>query len=79
MTNNREELLHLLADLSDEAPNLRLGQMVANLATFALGAKPEAVWDVEDDELLAAARRLLERRKLGDVLEAADRRIDAGG
>jgi hypothetical protein len=33
--------------------------LLANLATLAHGAKPEAVWDAEDDDLLAAARRLL--------------------
>jgi len=61
MTNCREELLHLLGELSGDAPNLRLGQMIANLATLALGAKPEAIWDVEDEELVAAAKRLLEQ------------------
>ena len=61
MTKNREQLLRLLAELSDAAPDLRLGQMLANLATLALGPKPEATWDAEDEELLAAANRLLER------------------
>jgi hypothetical protein len=37
-----------------------MGQLVANLATLAQGAKVEAIWDAEDEELLAAARRLLE-------------------
>jgi len=60
MTTTRGELLRLLADLSDQTPDLRLGQLVANLATLAQGAKVEAVWDAEDDELVAAAKRLLE-------------------
>jgi hypothetical protein len=60
MTESRKELLRLLGELSDADPELRLGQMVANVATLAHGAKAEAVWDAEDDELLAAARRLLE-------------------
>jgi len=38
--------------------------MVANVATMALGAKPEAVWDAEDQELLTAAQRLLEHYRL---------------
>jgi hypothetical protein len=59
MTTTRDQLLHLLGELSEEAPELRLGQLLANLATLALGAKPEAVWDAEDLELLAAAQRLL--------------------
>jgi hypothetical protein len=59
MTTTRGELLRLLADLSDEAPDLRLGQLVVNLATLAQGAKVEAIWDAEDEELVAAAQRLL--------------------
>lgn len=60
MTKTRSELLRLLAELSDEAPDLRLGQLVVNLATLARGAKVEAIWDAEDEELIAAAERLLD-------------------
>ena len=60
MTTTREELLAWLAALSDAAPDLRLGQLVANLAMLAQGAKVEAIWDAEDEKLLAAARRLVE-------------------
>jgi hypothetical protein len=60
MTTTRGELLTCLAELSEAAPDLRLGQLVANLATLAQGAKVEAIWDAEDEELLASARRLLE-------------------
>jgi hypothetical protein len=66
--STRTELLHLLADLGAEAPDLRFGQLVANLATLAQGAKMEAIWDAEDHELIAAAQRLLSRyqeRKTG--------------
>ena len=59
MTTEREELLRLLSHLSDQAPELRFGQMIANLATLARGAEVEAIWDAEDDELVAAAQRLL--------------------
>lgn len=59
-STKRTELLSAISELSDQAPDLRLGQMIANLATLARGAKVEAVWDAEDDELLTAARRLLE-------------------
>jgi hypothetical protein len=61
MTTTREELLACLSELSGVAPDLRLGQLlVANLATSAQGAKVEAIWDAEEEELLIAARRLLE-------------------
>ena len=59
MTSSREELLRLMAELSDADPTLRLGQMLTNLATLARGPQPESVWDCEDDELIAAASRLL--------------------
>jgi hypothetical protein len=59
MTTTRSELLRLLGELSEEAAELRFGQLVANLATLAHGAKVEAIWDAEDEEFLRAARRLL--------------------
>ena len=55
------KLLRLLAELSDADPELRLGQMLTNLATLARGPQSESVWDSEDDELVAAASRLLTR------------------
>jgi hypothetical protein len=60
MTTTRGDLLRLLAELSDLDPDLRLGQLVANLATLANGARVEAIWDSEDEELVAAAQRLVE-------------------
>ncbi len=62
----RGELLHVLAELSEITGEMRLGQLIANLATLARGAEVEAIWDAEDQELLVAARRQLEvlqRRK----------------
>jgi hypothetical protein len=58
MNNARIELLRLIGELSAEDTNLRFGQLVANLATLSQGAKIEAIWDAEDDEMVAAARRL---------------------
>ena len=37
--------------------------MIANLAVVARGATTEAVWDVEDEELLAAIHSQLEKRR----------------
>ena len=55
----REELLATLSELSEHCPQVRLGQLIANLATLAKGPQVESIWDVEDEELLAAARRQL--------------------
>ena len=57
----RKELLNVIAELSDLTPDIRLGQLVANLSYMARGPAKEAVYDVEDDELLAAAREHLEQ------------------
>jgi len=59
----RAELLSVLEQLSVEAPDLRMGQLIANLSYLARGPANESVWDVEDDELLAAARQQLEDLK----------------
>ena len=67
MTPSRQELLRLLAELSDADGELRMGQMIANLATLARGAQVEAIWDSEDEELIAAARRLLEHYQQSKV------------
>ena len=59
MNTVRDELLEVIGQLSSQAPEFRLGQLVVNLSTIARGATVEAPWDVEDEELLAATRRLL--------------------
>lgn len=63
MTPARRELLRVLERLADECPDVRFGQLIANLSYLAKGATGEAVWDVEDQELLAAAKRQLEQQE----------------
>jgi hypothetical protein len=58
----RAELLDALAELGREHPNWRLGQLVSNLAMAAGRLDAGGVWDLEDDEALAAVQRLLRRR-----------------
>ena len=57
MTTPRQELLEVLRELSELFPDWRFGQLVANVATAARGPQVESIWDSEDEELLAAARR----------------------
>ena len=59
MNANRQELLSVLAALSAHFPEVRIGQLISNLATLARGPQVESIWDVEDDELVAAAKRQL--------------------
>ena len=62
-TQVREDILQLLAKLSEYCPEVRFGQLIANLSYLAKGPSNEAIWDVEDEELLAAARKLLKERR----------------
>jgi hypothetical protein len=55
----RDDLLWVLAAFSEHAPDLRFGQLICNLAFLARATGPSDTWDVEDDELLEAARSFL--------------------
>jgi hypothetical protein len=56
-----EELIRAISELRALFPDWRMGQLVANLVTAAGGKDAGAIWDVEDEQLLAAAGRLIER------------------
>jgi hypothetical protein len=58
----RTELLDTLAELGRAHPNWRLGQTLSNLAMTAGRLEAGAVWDLEEDEALEAARQLLKNR-----------------
>ncbi len=60
-TTAGDDLIGALAELRALFPDQRFGQLVTNL-TLAAGREGE-VWEVEDEELLAAARRLIERNR----------------
>jgi hypothetical protein len=66
----RRELLNQLERLSELAPDMRLGQLLANLANVADAPWDETLWNLEDEKLLAAARQLaddLQRRSASVV------------
>ncbi|OAI46050.1 hypothetical protein AYO44_12010 [Planctomycetaceae bacterium SCGC AG-212-F19] len=56
-----DELIDSLAELRRALPSMRLGQLIANMATVARGAVPGAIWDAEDQELLCAIRWQLQQ------------------
>ena len=60
-TNTHDELIESLAELRRALPSIRLGQLIANMATVARGAVPGAVWEVEAEELSVAIRWQLEQ------------------
>jgi len=64
----RQEILHLLERLSELAPDLRFGQMIANMSYLALGPTNEAIWDMEDAQLITAIRQ--------QIAELSERAVD---
>jgi hypothetical protein len=57
ITAQRQEILQLLVRLSELTPDVRFGQLIANLSYLAIGPNNEAIWDMEDEQLLAAIRK----------------------
>jgi hypothetical protein len=54
----RQEILARLARLSELAPDMRFGQLIANLAFMAAGPWDQTLWNLEDDQLVEAIRQL---------------------
>jgi hypothetical protein len=75
MNPTRQDLLSILTKLSAACPEMRFGQLIANLATLARGLSSEDLWDAEDHELLEAGRKQLdyftEHRPLTSHAESA--------
>ena len=65
----RRQLLRVLDDLGEYTPDVRFGQLLANLSYMAKSFTAEAIWDVEDEELLEAAK--------GHLQELAERHASA--
>lgn len=55
---NRQEILERLERLSELAPEMRFGQLIANFAFMAAGPWDRTLWDLEDDVLLTAVRQM---------------------
>ena len=60
------ELFEALKAMRAHYPDWRFGQLVCNVATWARGAQTSSVWDVEDQELIKAAREHLHKREAQD-------------
>jgi len=71
ISESRSEILHLLEDLSELAPDVRFGQLIVNLSYLAVGPTVEAPWDVEDEQLLHAIRQQIADFSKRMAVEAA--------
>ena len=58
-----QDLTEAIGELRQLFPDWRLGQLIANLALAAGSTDNAAIWDIEDEQLLGAARRLIERNR----------------
>ncbi len=56
--STRQEILARLARLSELAPDMRFGQLIANLAFMAAGPWDRTLWDLEDERLIGAIRQM---------------------
>ncbi|MBW3540102.1 MAG: hypothetical protein KY476_07525 [Planctomycetes bacterium] len=52
----RQQILDELKTVSALAPDVRFGQLIANLAFLAAGPWDETLWDLEDEQLLEALK-----------------------
>ncbi len=62
----RAELIAAILELGERYPNWRLAQLIANVAGWA----DQDIWDVEDEQLLAAARLHLQQLPSAETLPA---------
>jgi hypothetical protein len=62
----RANLLAAIAELSQRYPDWRLGQLIANVA----GWTDQDIWDVEDEQLLDAARVHLHQMKTSTPVQS---------
>ena len=60
ITAERQEILRLLQRLSELSPDVRFGQLIANLSYRAVALTSEAIWDMEDEQLLTTIRDQIE-------------------
>jgi hypothetical protein len=66
-----DELMDAVSQLRLLFPDWRMGQLMANLLMASGAADGAAIWEVEDEQLLAAARRLINRNS-GRVMTGAE-------
>jgi hypothetical protein len=57
ITAQRQEILQILERLSELTTDVRFGQLIANLSYLAIGPTNEAIWDMEDEQLVVALRK----------------------
>lgn len=67
-TSDRDDVFQVLKELCEHCPDVRFGQLIVNLSYLARGMAHESIWDMEDDELIAAATKQLESLRQREVV-----------
>lgn len=72
--STQQQLLKVLAELCDRSPDVRFGQLLAHLGFLAQDRGSSGLWEVEDQELLAAMQQHLDElsRREQPVAEQGD-------
>ena len=69
----RQEALTVLAELCELSPDARLGQLLAHLGFLGEDQTGRSLWDIDDEQLLAALyhhrAELVERARPGAAAE----------
>jgi hypothetical protein len=75
--NNEQStaLLEAIAELCRRYPHWRMGQIVANVAGWA----DQEIWDVEDEQLLAAAQLHLQQFSPSNVAASLPQSVACDG
>ncbi len=71
MTTTHDELLGAIAELRTLFPDWRMGQLIGNLVQATGSDGDGAIWDVEDEQLLVVARRLIVRNQTRQTVQAS--------
>ena len=69
-SERRADLLEAIAELCQRYPNWRLGQLLANVSGWA----DQEIWDVADEQLLAAAQSHLEQMATSEAASGQTKR-----
>lgn len=62
-TQAAQQVSAVIQELAAVYPQWRIGQIVANVATWARGPQESATWEVTDEEFVRAAREHLQQRQ----------------
>ena len=63
-SETRADLLAAVTELCERYPNWRFGQLIANAAGWA----DQDIWEIEDEQLLAAAHLHLQTTETSEIV-----------